>query len=230
MKKPGDRGRIRLKSDFFYLRFNRTRRGALDSLTAGYSFGSQKEERINQGGNGNPVAAITHEPERTNAHGLNASAGRNWGPRNRLLFGGDAYRESVKAPSFQFDPITLISSIRRGRVPDNARYFNGGLFAQDVAEVVPERLRFTANFRYSGADYRARASDSPLVNGAALWRNDSLTVHGVTFRFGAVVTPGRGFSLIGRIGRGFRAPLTTDLGTLGLTGSGYEVAAPTLRL
>jgi hypothetical protein len=30
----------------------------------------------------------------------------------------------------------------------------------------------------------------------------------------------------GLVSRGFRAPHMTDLGTLGLTGSGFEVAAP----
>jgi len=215
-----------LKSDFFYLRFDQITWGWLDSFTGGYSFASQKEERVNQGGNGNPLAAISHEPERTNAHGFNVNAGKNWGARNSVLFGGDIYREGVDAPSFQFDPVTARISIRRGRVPDNARYLNGGLFLQDVVEVIPGRFRVTGNVRYSGANYRARSSDSPLVNGARLWRDDALTVHGVTFRLGAVVTPLAGFSLTGRVGRGFRAPLITDLGTLGLTGSGFEVAAP----
>ena len=35
----------------------------------------------------------------------------------------------------------------------------------------------------------------------------------------------RGRSLVS-VSRGFRAPHMTDLGTLGLTGSGFEVAAP----
>jgi outer membrane receptor protein involved in Fe transport len=217
-----------LKTDFFYMRFDQIQWGWLDSFTGGYSFGSQKEERVNQGGNGNPNAAITHEPERTNAHGFSVTAGKSWGTRNHLLFGGDIYREGVDAPSFQFDPVTSAISIRRGRVPDNARYINGGLFVQDVVEVVPGRLRLTGNLRYSGADYRARAADSPRVAGSPLWRDDLLAVHAITFRFGAVVTPAPGYSITGRVGRGFRAPLITDLGTLGLTGAGFEVAAPDL--
>ena len=66
------------------------------------------------------------------------------------------------------------------------------------------------------------------MGGNPLWPDDSLTVHAVTFRAGAVAMPGRGFSISGRVARGFRAPLITDLGTLGLTGSGFEVAAPDL--
>jgi hemoglobin/transferrin/lactoferrin receptor protein len=48
----------------------------------------------------------------------------------------------------------------------------------------------------------------------------------VTFRVGLVATPVAGWNLVGNIARGFRAPHVTDLGTLGLTGSGFEVAAP----
>jgi hemoglobin/transferrin/lactoferrin receptor protein len=217
-----------LKTDFVYFRLDRAPWGWLDSFTAGYSFGSQREERVHQGGNGSPVAAITHEPERTNAHGINLQAGKQTHARNHFAFGGDFYREGVDAPSFQFDPVTLLTAVRRGRVPDNARYFNGGFFVQDVLDVVPKKLRLTGNVRYSGANYRARASDSPLLAGVPLWRDDALTVHGVTFRFGVVATPVAGFSVSGRVARGFRAPLITDLGTLGLTGSGFEVAAPDL--
>src|SRR6185369_907208 len=45
-------------------------------------------------------------------------------------------------------------------------------------------------------------------------------------RAGAIFTPIEGVSLSANISRGFRAPHMTDLGTLGLTGSGFEVAAP----
>ena len=40
------------------------------------------------------------------------------------------------------------------------------------------------------------------------------------------MTPDEQWTLLGSVSRGFRAPHMTDLGTLGLTGSGFEVAAP----
>lgn len=215
-----------LMLDFFYVRYEGTKLGWLDNFTAGFSLNTQREERVNQGGNGNPLAAITHEPERTSAHGVNVYANKQWGTRNNLLLGGDLYHEAVRAPSFQFNPATRSTSIRRGRVPDRARYIQGGFFLQDVFDAIPRRLRLTGNIRYSGAAYRARAADSPLVSGAPLWPDDSLTVHGVTFRAGVVVSPAKKFSITAILGRGFRAPLISDLGTLGLTGSGFEVAAP----
>lgn len=212
--------------DFAYARYDKVKLGWFDTFTAIYSFDSQREQRVNQGGNGNPNASISHEFERTNAHGVQAFAGKQWGVRNNLLLGGEFYHERIQAPSFGFSPLTGTSSLRRPRVPDNSRYNSGGLYVQDIVEAIPQRLRLVGNLRWSAASYRARAADSPLVGGAPLWPDDSLKVGQVTFRAGVVVTPIESVSLSANLSRGFRAPHITDLGTLGLTGSGFEVAAP----
>ena len=83
-----------LMADHFYTRFEKARAGFLDRLTLTYSFSAQREERVNQGGNGNPLASVNHEPERTVAHGLQAAAHRDRGPtrphpRRRRLLRGD---------------------------------------------------------------------------------------------------------------------------------------------
>lgn len=212
--------------DFVTVRFDKVKAGWFDNVSIGYSFNGQREERVNQGGNGNPNGAITHEPERMNVHGLRGFAGKQWGPRNNFLFGGDYYHERVEALSYGANPVTGVNTLRRGRVPHNALFESGGLYAQDVVEAIPGKLRFVGNVRYSAASYVARASDSPLVAGKPLWPDDSLHVSDVTFRAGVIATPVAGLSLSANFSRGFRAPHITDLGTLGLTGSGFEVAAP----
>ncbi|NWG12295.1 MAG: TonB-dependent receptor [Acidobacteria bacterium] len=214
-----------LMLDLAYLRYERSRLGALDQFSATYSFNSQREERVNQGGNGNPLAAIQHEYERTTAHGLQAQARKRWSRQHDISFGGEGYFEGIRSPSFAVDPLTSVSSIRRGRIPDRARYRGGGAYLQGVIEPIADRLRATASVRLSGASYRARAPDSPAVKGSLLWPDDSLSVWDVTFRAGAVWSLSRGLNLFANASRGFRAPHMTDLGTLGLTGSGYEVAA-----
>jgi TonB dependent receptor-like, beta-barrel len=92
--------------------------------------------------------------------------------------------------------------------------------------VQPDRVRLVGAIRVGGAHYEARASDSPIVNGQPLWPDDSLTASNVTFRAAGVLTPAEPWTILLSISRGFRAPHMTDLGTLGLTGSGFEVAAP----
>jgi hemoglobin/transferrin/lactoferrin receptor protein len=212
--------------DFAYARFDKVGFGWFDTFSTVYSFNSQREERVNQGGNGNPNAAINHEFERTNAHGIQLMLGKQWGTRNNLLLGGEFYHERIAAPSFGFNPVTRTASLRRGRVPDNAYYNNGGVYVQDIFEAIPNKLRLVGNVRYNAVKYISRAQDSLDFANRIFWPDDSLRADDVTYRAGIIVMPFAGLSLSANFSRGFRAPHITDLGTLGLTGAGFEVAAP----
>ncbi|HXG67234.1 MAG TPA: TonB-dependent receptor, partial [Blastocatellia bacterium] len=214
-----------LMNDLFYVKYDRINPGWLNSFTAAYSFNSQREERVNQGGNGNPQATITHEYERINVHGFQAHVTKLVGARQNVLMGVEYYRERMNSPAFGVNPVTQVSELRRPRIPDNALYQSGGIYIQDVWEAIPNRLRLMGNLRYSAASYRSRAADSPVVDGQRLWPDDALRVSSVTFRAGAVFTPVEGLSLMANLGRGFRAPHMTDLGALGLVGTGFEVSA-----
>ncbi len=215
-----------LMNDFAYLRVDRAGAGWFDQVSGAYSLNIQREERVNQGGNGNPRNTITFEPERMKVHGGQTTAGRQFGTRQQLLVGGDATFERIAAPSYQRNPTTGATAPRRGRVPDGARYASGGAFAQHTGEIVPGRLSSLASVRLSGARYEARAADSPVVGGVRLWPDDGLRAASVTYKAGLVGQVRDGLSVSGSVSRGFRAPHITDLGTLGLTGSGFEVAAP----
>jgi hemoglobin/transferrin/lactoferrin receptor protein len=215
--------------DVFYAKYNRANVGIFDQVTATYSFNTQKEERINQGGNGSKTATINHEFERMYVHGFQLKATSRVGERQELLVGGEFYPEHIKAPSYGVNPVTGVSAVRRGRVPDGATYRSEGIYAQDAFEVVPEKLRLVGDLRYSGAHYRAYAADAPVVNGKPLWPDDELDTSSVTFRAGLVATPAPGWNLSANVSRGFRAPSITDLGTLGLTGSGYTVSASEVK-
>ncbi|HET8675178.1 MAG TPA: TonB-dependent receptor, partial [Blastocatellia bacterium] len=214
-----------LMNDFFYFRYDKVDLGWLDGFTATYSFNSQREERVNQGGNGNPRASINHEYERINVNGVSAYVNKLIGSRQNLLFGADFYNERMHSPAFGVNPVSEAVTIRRPRIPDNALYKNGGVYVQDVWEAIPSMLRLTGNLRYSRVTYNSKEEDAPIVDGLRLWPDDSLDVSTVTFRLGAVLTPVEGFSLLANVSRGFRAPHMTDLGALGLVGTGFEVSA-----
>ena len=215
-----------LSLDLFSARLERLGAGWFDEASVIYSLNSQREERVNQGGNGNPAATISHEPERTTVHGVQAVFTKQFSPRAGLTAGGDGYFEGLSSVATNVNPTTGAVSARRPRIPDGATYTHGGVYAQANLDVRPDRLRLTGSLRFGGARYRASASDSPLVNGQPLWPDDSLTASSVTFRGGAVFTPAERWTVLVSVSRGFRAPHMTDLGTLGLTGSGFEVAAP----
>jgi outer membrane receptor protein involved in Fe transport len=209
--------------DFFYVRYEKLRAGWFDSLAVSYSLNTQREERVNQGGNGNPNGTITFQNEHTYVNGTQVTANRQWGTRNSLAAGGEFYYDLVHAPAHSLNPVTRVDTVSRPRVPDKSNYRSGGFYMQDVWNAIPARLRLTGALRYGFASYHSLAANSPLVGGKPLWPDDQLSVGSVTPRFGAMLTLLPGLSLSTQISRGFRAPSITDLGTLGLTGNGYEV-------
>ena len=213
-----------LMLDFGYLRYVKQGVGVFDNSSFTFSYNSQREERVNQGGQGNPLAGITHDKERTSTFGFNFFLDKQLPAANTFLIGGDIYRDHVHAPSYTFEPSTGVTIITRPRVPNGASYILGGLFVQDSWEALPERLRFSGALRYNVASYRSRAADSPLVNGQPLFPDDSLRVDDFSGRIGAVATATEGLNIAFNYSRGFRAPNITSLGSVGLVGVGYQVA------
>jgi outer membrane receptor protein involved in Fe transport len=216
-----------LMLDFGYLRYLRQQVGFFDSLSATVSFNSQREERVNQGGQGNPFGAVTHDYERTNAVGVSFFLDKQFSTRHSFLVGGDLYRDSVAASSFSVEtPLNEPTVVRtvRPRVPGGSRYILAGLYVQDAFDAVPDRLRLSGALRYNVGSYRSRAAESPVVDGDRLWPDDSLRVADFSGRLGAVFTAGGGLNLAFNYSRGFRAPNITNLGSLGLVGVGFQVA------
>jgi hemoglobin/transferrin/lactoferrin receptor protein len=214
-------------SDQFYARANFQRFGWFDNASATFSYNGQREERINQGGNGNPVGAITNQRERTTVLGFNFYVDKQLGERNTFLLGADIYSDRIAAPATTFDPVARTVVNSRPRIPNGARYLAYGFFAQDVFTAIPERLRISAALRYNVSSYRAQEADAPIVGGRHLFPSDSERFDAFSGRVGAVINLGRGFDLAAKYARGFRAPNTTDLGIVGLVGTGFEVNSQT---
>ncbi len=212
-----------LMLDFGYLRFAKQKFFGFDSASFAVSYNSQREERVNQGGQGDPFGVITHQYERTTAIGASFFLDKNLPFRNSLLFGGDIYSERVNSPAFTFNPRTNAVTISRPRIPDETRYLLGGIFVQNAWQAIPDRLRISGAIRFNSANYRVRTSDSPIVGGFRLWNDDELDFRDFSGRIGAVLRVYKDFRIAANYSRGFRAPSITDLGTLGLTGDGFEI-------
>lgn len=211
-----------LMNDFFYGRYLKQGVGFFDNGSLTFSYNAQREERVNQGGQGNPTGDITHQYERTQVFGLSGFLDKRAG-RNTFLLGMDLYHETVKAPAYTFSPVTGLSVLSRPRVPDGARYLLYGFYLQDIFEAIPNKFRLSGALRFNRAAYESRAANSPLVGGQPLWPDDTLQAHDFSGRIGFVATPEKHVSIAFNYSRGFRAPNITDLGTLGLTGDGFEV-------
>ncbi len=212
-----------LQLDFGYVRYVKQNLGFFDSGSFTASFNSQREERQTQGGQGNPRAEVRNQYERLTVSGFSFFLDKKLPARNNFTFGGDFYYEKINSPAHSFDPVTGVDIASRPRVPDEARFDSGGLFVQNAWEAIPNRLRISGALRYSAMDYRVRESDSPIVNGQTLWKDDSLRTGSFSGRIGGVVTISDELRIFSNYSRGFRYPSMTDLGTLGLTGDGFEV-------
>jgi hemoglobin/transferrin/lactoferrin receptor protein len=211
-----------LMLDFGYVRYVKQNFGFFNSASFTASYNTQREERVNQGGQGNPTGDITHQYERTSSTGASFFMDKTFA-RNTFLVGGDFYHERFKSPAFTTNFNETISFFSRPRIPNNARYDSGGVYIQDAWEAIPDRLRITGALRYSAAFYKVRSSDTPSVGGKPLVSDDSLRVADFSGRIGAVGRVAGGLRLAFNYSRGFRYPSMTDLGTLGLTGDGFEV-------
>ena len=214
-----------LTLDLFYVRLARQLSGPFDHMEVTYSLNRQREERVNQGGNGNPTATIGHEPERTTANGVQGSVFKQVSARQTLRIGGEMYFEGLTSDAFNVNPTTGAVSPRRPRVPSGASYRNGGIYAQTGYDAIPDRLQLVGAVRWGGVHYEAHASDAPVVNGQPLWPDDEMSASAWTYRVGAVASVTDNWSVATNFARGYRAPHMTDVGTLGLTGSGFEVSS-----
>ena len=136
------------------------------------------------------------------------------------------YFESSSSDSFDVNPSNGAVTVSRPRVPSGATYRQGGVFGQTTFAVVPDRFVLTGAARVGFNRYRAEQDDAPIVGGRPLWSDDSLETTNATVRVGAAYTPTEPLTFSAAVSTGYRAPHMTDLGTLGLTGSGFEVAAP----
>ena len=132
---------------------------------------------MNQGGNGNPTATIGHEPERTTVHGVQGALAKQLSAtpvaairRRRRTSSGST------SDSFNVNPVGGAVTPRRPRVPDNARFTQGGVFAQTTIDVEPDRVAARrARCATAARAIPRRPRTAPLVNGQPLWPDDSLS-------------------------------------------------------
>lgn len=212
-----------LMLDFGHIRYFKTGVGFFDDLSLTVSYNSQREERINQGGQGNPLAAITNDKERTTTWGTSFFLDKRM-KRNSLLIGGDLYVDKVTAPSFSTDPISRVVTLTRPRVPNGSTYTLAGVYVQNAYDAIHDRLKISGALRYNYARYRARSADAPVVNGQPLFPDDKGTFRDLSGRIGATVTLVKGLNAAFNYSRGFRSPNITSLGGLGLVGVGFQVS------
>ncbi len=225
----------RLRSDFepqelhfAYARYEKLKLGFLDSLTGTFSINSQRDGSIRQ--NLRTTDRITTDDNLVNAFGYAVQATTHLANRQAVVFGGELYREAIRASRVETDPLTTVAAEKRALYPNGSRYATLGLFAQHNSEWLRNRLRASVGGRFTRINFQTFADRNRTATGASPGVTLGVTDEAESFQdatFNASLTwrVAQSLSLHALAGRGFRAPNLNDLGALGLNDLGFEVPA-----
>ncbi len=210
--------------DFFTARYDRLGAGPFDSISAIFSYNGQRDDRRSQSINNAQGlrSRISDEFNLTRAFGYQAQANTRLKRSHTVTFGAEFYDERItsRKQDFSFSNATLaftnVADVRP-RFPNGSTYRTLGLFAQDIATLVPQRLTAHLGVRYSLFNYHQTSAGNLLPNVEESFDD-------VTFNTGLTFTINRHFNLTGNISRGFRAPNVNDFAATGLSGLGFEVS------
>ena len=218
--------------DFFTARYDRIGAGPFDSVSAIFSYNAQRDDRRSQSINNAQGlrSRISDEFNLTRAFGYQAQATTRIKRSHALTFGAEFYDERItsRKQDFSFSNTTLaftnVADVR-ARFPNGSTYRTLGIFAQDIATLVPQRLTAHLGIRYSLFDYNQTSFGNPLdAGGRPTVPNVAEKFDDVTFNTGVTLTINRHFNLTGNVSRGFRAPNVNDFAATGLSGLGFEVS------
>ena len=218
--------------DFFTARYDRLGAGPFESISAIFSYNGQRDDRRSQSINNAQGlrSRISDEFNLTRAFGYQAQATTRIKRSHAFTFGAEFYDERItsRKQDFSFSNATLaftnVADVR-ARFPNGSTYRTLGLFAQDIATLVPQRLTAHLGIRYSLFNYNQTSAGNPLdASGRPTVPNVEENFDDVTFNTGLTFTINRHFNLTGNVSRGFRAPNVNDFAATGLSGLGFEVS------
>src|SRR5215213_4002332 len=218
--------------DFFTARYDRSSAGPFESISSVFSYNGQRDDRRSQSINNAQGlrSRISDEFNLTRAFGYQAQASTRVKRSHSLTFGAELYDERItsRKQDFSFSNTTLaftnVADVR-ARFPNGSNYRTLGIFAQDIATLVPRRLTAYLGVRYSLFNYRQSSIDNPLdTAGRPTVPNVKENFDDLTFNTGLTFTINQHVNLTGNVSRGFRAPNVNDFAATGLSGLGFEVS------
>ena len=202
--------------DFGYIRYQKRQMGWLDGWSASLSLNRQQDGRLEQS---HPKSTIERQEGRVLAVGYQVRGARVIADRHALTFGGELYDEYIAAARTLQDPVTDLLTTVRPRIPDGTRYTSSGLFLQTASEIVPGRLTLRAGIRHGYFLFRTRSVPKFNV------RSQRIPVNALTFHSGTVLGLTDAMNVTFVVSRGFRAANAFDLGSIGISGNGFEITS-----
>lgn len=201
--------------DLAIFRYRAARVAGLDELAATFSVNRQGDGRFEQT---RPTAVLDAQGATTTALGYQLEARKRAGSHS-VTGGIELFDEDISATRTQRNPVTGVVTPNRPDVPDGTTYRTLGLFAQDLVELIPERLSVKAGVRYGRFQFQTTPDSTFGVTA------ERVVSDAVTFTAGTVVGLTKHINATFNASRGFRAPNAADFGSVGLTGGGgFEIA------
>ena len=197
--------------DFFTARYDRLGAGPFDSISTIFSYNGQRDDRRSQSINNAQGlrSRISDEFNLTRAFGYQAQASTRVKRTHSLTFGAEFYRERItsRKQDFSFSnatgAFTNVADVR-ARFPNGSNYRTLGIFAQDIATLVPRRLTAHLGVRYSLFNYRQTSFDNPLdASGRPTVPRLEESFDDVTFNTGLTFTINPHINLTGTSVAGF---------------------------
>jgi hemoglobin/transferrin/lactoferrin receptor protein len=200
--------------DFGIVRYAVPNVAGFDGLSAAVSLNRQADGRFEQA---RPNARLDQQTGTTTAYGYQTQAHKQFGMGRQLLVGAEFYDETIDASRQLVDPV-LGTQQARPDIADGTGYSSVGVFAQQGADLIPNRLTVRGGLRFSGFRFTSVANPTFGVV------DERVASSSLTFQAAAVVTLVENLSLTANVTRGFRAANAGDLGNIGLTGGGgFEI-------
>ena len=201
--------------DFGFVRFETAAAGAFDSVSATVSMNRQDDGRLEQA---RPGQRIDSQVNTTTAMGYTVQANRTWSPRFRTMFGGEVFDEDING-SRTFDEPNGTQVRARPDIPDGTHYRTMGLFVQQSADLIPDKLTVRGGLRYG--HYRFQSTSDPTLGVP----EQDIPVGDTTFNASAVYAAKPDLTFTMSVSRGFRAANAFDFGAIGLSGgAGFEIS------
>ncbi|MEW6736140.1 MAG: TonB-dependent receptor, partial [Acidobacteriota bacterium] len=207
--------------DFFYARYEKQEVGFLDSLGSSFSFNRQRTAFHFQGGSFFPRQ---DEDRRVDSYSYQLQGTAHIGSYQFLTFGAELYDDYVDSQAELFSPFNQSRFAIRATVPNGSRFQSYGIYLQQTADLIPDKLTINSGVRYSAFFFKSAAKDSPIVAGQPSGFDTSIRTDNVTFNFGTSFFINENVALTANLSRGFRAPNVADLGTFGVTAFGFEIS------
>jgi outer membrane receptor protein involved in Fe transport len=208
--------------DFGYVRYETANVRVLDGISASVSVNRQADGRFEQA---RPTARLDTQEATTSARGYQLQGQRALGTGHFLLFGSEIYDEEIGDASRRLvDMLTGAVQQDRPDIANGTTYNSAGVFVQETADLVPNRLRVRGGLRFD------RFSFATVPDPRLGVTEEHVIQKAVTFQVASVIRLTDRLNATVGVSKGFRAANAADFGEIGLSGgAGFSITPSKAR-